>query len=403
MSRNKTRRGNHEGSIYQMSNGKWRGQVTVGYKSDGRPLRLGFIENTRERVARKIAAASASYLGGERFTDDKNLRVQEYAEFWLIHVKRLEVCEKTYDWYEGLLRTHIFPAIGEMPLGAVSPQHIQELLNQLSHKKFSTRLIEGVRTTLKQIFQFACINNLVKNNPVQQTIIPRPKAAIRASNRKIKVITPEKRCALIEALKTEPVLRPAVLTLLLTGMRVGELLALQWKHIDLDRHVITIEQAAVRRPEVNHKGEIGKDRTEVSEPKTEASYRQIIIPGSLVEELRAWYQYAKQTLRLSLSEKSYVFCNSRTGEMRTYTGFRSSYYHFLDRNNFPHEGMNLHAYRHTCATMLLESGIEPKLIQQQLGHSSITTTLNIYSHVSQELLSTASDALENDFLNMRRK
>ncbi len=89
--------------------------------------------------------------------------------------------------------------------------------------------------------------------------------------------------------------------------------------------------------------------------------------------------------------------------MRTYTGFRSSYYHFLDRNHFSHEGMNLHAYRHTCTTMLLESGIEPKLIQQQLGHSSITTTLNIYSHVSQQLLSTAADALENNFIRMNRK
>ena len=403
MSRNKTRRGNHEGSIYQMSNGKWRGQVTVGYKSDGRPLRLGFIENTRERVARKIAAASASYLSGERFTDDVDLRVQEYAEFWLIHVKRLEVCEKTYDWYEGLLRTHIFPAMGEMPLGAVTPQHIQELLNQLSHKKFSTRLIEGVRTTLKQIFQFACINNLVKNNPVQQTIIPRPKAAIRASNRKIKAITPDRRCALIEAQKTEPVLRPAMLTLLLTGMRLGELLALQWKHIDLEQHIITIEQAAVRRPEVNRKGEIGRDRTEISKPKTESSYRQIVIPQSLVEELCAWHEYCEQNLQLRLSEESYVFCNSKTGEMRTYTGFRSSYYHFLDRNHFPHEGMNLHAYHPIFATMLLESGIEPKLIQQQLGHSSITTTLNIYSHVSQKLLSTAADALESTFLNMSRK
>jgi len=53
--------------------------------------------------------------------------------------------------------------------------------------------------------------------------------------------------------------------------------------------------------------------------------------------------------------------------------------------------------------MLLESGIEPKLIQQQLGHSSITTTLNIYSHVSQQLLSTAADALENNFIRMNRK
>lgn len=346
MRESKIRRGNHEGSIFKKDDGKWRGQVTVGYKSDGRPIRLSFTDTSRERVARKIAAASASYLGGERFTDDENLCVREYSEFWLVHVKRIEVCEKTYDWYDTLLRIHIIPAIGEMPLIAVTSQHVQELLNQLAYEKCSTRLIEGVRTALKQIFQTACLNGLVKSNPVQQTKILRPKAAVRAANRKVKVITLEKRCALIEALQTEPILRPPVLTLLLTGMRVGELLALQWKHIDLERRVITIEQAAVRRPEVNRKGEIGRDRTEVSEPKTEASYRQIVIPRSLAEELLAWHEYARQELHLKLSEESCVFCNSKTGKMRTYTGFRSSYYHFLDRNHFPHEGMNLHAYRH---------------------------------------------------------
>ena len=152
-------------------------------------MRLSFVESTRERVARKIAAASASYLGGERFTDDENLCVREYSEFWLVHVKRIEVCEKTYDWYDALLRTHIIPAIGEMPLGAVTSQHIQELLNQLAYDNCSTRLIEGVRTALKQIFQTACLNDLVKSNPVQQTKILHPKAAARAANRKLKVIS----------------------------------------------------------------------------------------------------------------------------------------------------------------------------------------------------------------------
>lgn len=395
MNKTGTRRGNHEGSIYKQASGRWRGQVTVGYKSDGRPLRLSYTEDTRERVARRIAAASASYLGGERFTNDENLCVREYAEFWLVHVKRLEVCEKTYDWYSTLLYQHIVPALGEMTLGAVTAQHIQSALNAMSDRQCSVRLIEGVRTALKQIFQAACMNNLVKVNPVLPTKIPRPKASVRAANRKIKVIGREQRAALLEALRAEPVMRPALLTLLQTGMRTGELLALQWRHIDPNRRIITIEQAAVARPEIDREGRVRKPKTEIGEPKTEAAYRQIVIPRSLAEELIVWRDYAEHTLKLKVSEECFVFCNSKTGKMRTYTGFRSSYYHFLDRHGFSHEGMNLHAYRHTCATVLLENGVEPKLIQQQLGHSSITTTLNIYSHVSQELLTTAADALEN--------
>ena len=394
MNKSGTRRGNHEGSIYKQENGRWRGQVTVGYKSDGRPLRLSFTGDTRERVARKIAATSASYLGGERFTNDESLRLAEYAEFWLVHMKRLEVCEKTYEWYASLLYQHIIPALGEMMLSAVTTQHVQIVLNEMSDKQCSVRLIEGVRTALKQVFQAACMNNLIKVNPVLQSKIPRPRVAVRAANRKVKVIDKERRAALVKALEDEPIMRPALLTLLQTGMRTGELLALQWHHIDLQKRMIQIEQAAVFRPEINRDGKVGKPMTEVGEPKTEAAYRRIVIPRSLAEELTTWREYAEHHLKLKVTEDSFVFCNSRTGEMRTYTGFRASYYHFLDRHGFPHEGMNLHAYRHTCATVLLENGVEPKLIQQQLGHSSITTTLNIYSHVSDDLLTTAADVLE---------
>lgn len=178
-------------------------------------------------------------------------------------------------------------------------------------------------------------------------------------------------------------------------MRIGELLALQWQHIEFDTKTITIEQALVRRHETDGAGTLQKELNQVDAPKTESSYRVLRMPDIVVSILLAWKAYAQDTLHLELQPDNYVFCNSKTGKLRTYTGFRSSYYHFLDRHQLDHSRFHLHALRHTFATMLLESGIQPKIAQEILGHSNVTTTLNIYSHVVPEVLNGVASLLDD--------
>ncbi len=95
---------------------------------------------------------------------------------------------------------------------------------------------------------------------------------------------------------------------------------------------------------------------------------------------------------------SFVFC-TRSGNMRTYSGLRSSYRRFLKRHDLPEEGMNLHCYRHTFATMLLENGVNPRVVQRLMGHSEIGTTLGTYSHVVQEVYSEVAEVLGDVYRN----
>ncbi len=88
-----------------------------------------------------------------------------------------------------------------------------------------------------------------------------------------------------------------------------------------------------------------------------------------------------------LTPESFVFISTRTMAMRTYSGFRASYRHFLERNGFDSTGLNLHRYRHTYASMLLEQEINPKIVQKLLGHRDVSTTLGVYSHVVPEVFS----------------
>lgn len=396
------RRGNGEGTIYQMPNGTWRGQCKVGYNADGKPHRVSVTGKTRAEAAQKLAAIIASNTSGKQLAHHENLTLAAYGAFWLTDEKRLEVGERTYAWYKNLLEAHISPALGNYPLDKLSTQTIQQFLNEQVRKGYSTRQLTGLRTTLCQIFRLACQNNLMRDNPAEQTKINRPKAQILAQQRKQKAFTIHEREQLINALQEEYVMRPLLLTLLFTGMRIGELLALQWKHIDFDNRLICIEQALSLNPAVDKKGNVGKYMTSVSEPKTVSSYRKIPIPQTVYDELLTWQHNIEALFSLEHSPDTFVFCNTQTGQMRTYDGFRASYKKFLKRHQLNGPIWHLHTYRHTCATMLLESGVNPKLVQYQLGHASISTTLNIYSHVGNELVRETGNALEYIYQQMQQ-
>ncbi|MGE4549340.1 MAG: tyrosine-type recombinase/integrase, partial [Intestinibacillus sp.] len=296
----------------------------------------------------------------------------------------------------NLLDNHIRPVIGGYPLGKISTSQLQQMLNQaVQDKGQSIRMAEGIRTTLKQIFGFACQNDILKSNPADNTKILRSQNTAKRVRKQQKALSIEERSHLLQALEGESILYPAIIMLLFTGMRVGELLALQWQHIALDTKTVTIEQALVRRHETDRAGKLQKELHMVDAPKTESSYRTLRLPEIVISALQAWKTYAKETLHLELQPEAYVFCNSKTGKLRTYTGFRSSYYHFLDRHQLDRSRFHFHALRHTFATMLLEGGIQPKIAQEILGHASVTTTLNIYSHVVPEVLTGVASMLDD--------
>lgn len=408
------RRSKGQGTIWQDRNGKWRGQLVVGMKGDGTSERRSFSGTSRDEVQRKlnefIRLANASFetraipdeeIGGVETVVRSRITVAQMAQRWLWDYKRIEICSKTCEWYEHLIHSMIEPHIGGVMLSRVNTLAVQTLINRLVMvDSYAARTVRGVRSILMQSFDLANQLGLMQGNPAVGVKLPK----IRRRGRKDeeKVIPMEIRAKVLQAAQAEPMMRAAITTLLFTGLRIGELLALRWSDLDYTAKTLTVDEAVVRRPVYNEQGDRIALKNVVAEPKTDDSYRTVRLSEPVIEALQAWQAYLKDERYgcWLVRPDSFVFTNRKTRKPYTYTGFRAVYYHFLERNGLKECHLNLHSYRHTFATMLVEAGMNPKVVQSQLGHTSVNTTLGVYTHVTPALSESVGAALEHVYQQM---
>ena len=394
-----TRRGKNEGSVYQRKDGRWVGQVTVGYREDnGKPIRRYTYQATREEAAHWAALQVATELDRAGSVRSGELLLRDFLHNWLATCKVHEVCSRTMAHAE---RLHIAPALGDLPLGEVTPLKIQTFLYQLqAEKRLSQRTISLNKSVLVQMYDYAMELGLVESNPARNAKLPRQSRKIDGGEDK--VIPIAQREQLLKAAESDPILCPILTLLMLTGMRIGEALALQWKHVDFQNRTISIQQSLTRELEFDGEGRTKKTAAALGVTKTRCSRRVIQAPDLVLQRLREWMRYlSKRKGGLeALVPEGFVFCSTRTMGMRTYSGFRASFRHFLERNGFGDQHLNLHRFRHTYASMLLEQEISPKVVQKLLGHRDVSTTLGVYSHVVPEVftgvtavVNTASEQL----------
>lgn len=381
------RRGKNEGSVYRRKDGKWVGQVTTGYRPDnGKPIREYIYADTREEVSHWVALTLATSLEKENRALPEDLVLKDFLHRWLTMFKVHEVSSRTMELYYYSERVHIVPALGNAPLNSLTPLKLQTFLYQLQAEKLlSQRTLSLIRGTLIQMYDYALEMGLVNSNPARNTKLPRPIRRDDAEDGK--VISIAKREALLRAAESDSIMCPIITLLMFTGMRIGEALALQWKHIDFVAKTISIRQSLTRELTFDADGKTERMTDALGTTKTRTSRRTIQAPDLVLERLREWMKYVaglKNGLK-ALTPDGFVFISTRTMGMRTYSGFRASYRHFLERHGFDAEGLNLHRFRHTYASMLLEQEINPKIVQKLLGHRDVSTTLGVYTHVVPEV------------------
>ncbi len=391
------RRGNNEGSVYRRKDGKWAGQVTVGYRPDnGKAIRKYIYTDTREEAARWVAMTLSTELDKPSQVLSEDLILKDFLHNWLTIFKVHEVCSRTMELYYTSERLHIVPVLGKEPLEKITPLRIQNFLYQLyAEKHLSNRTLSLIRSVLIQMYDYAMELQLVESNPARNTKLPRQPRKIAEDDGK--VISIAQREKLLQAAATDPIMCPIITMLMLTGMRIGELLALQWKHIDFQAKTISIQQSLTRELEFDADGKTQKMVDALGATKTQTSRRVIQAPDLVLTRLREWMRYVakmKGGLKV-LTPEGFIFISTRTMGMRTYSGFRASYRNFLARNGFDAEGLNLHRFRHTYASMLLEQEISPKVVQKLLGHRDVSTTLGVYTHVVPEVFAGVTSAAVN--------
>jgi integrase len=368
------KRGNGEGSITRRKNGGWMAQYTA-YAAKGRKRRT-LYGKTRQEVAAKLAKALSDREGGLIF-DAEDLKLGEYLNRWLEDSVKDTVRNTTYERYEQISRAHIVPMLGGVKLKDLSPTHVRGLYKE-KLSSLSSRTVQYIHITLHKALKQAVSDGLIPRNATEAVKPP------QVRREEIHPLTAEQVKMLLDAASGDRLEALYVLAVH-TGLRQGELLGLKGDDIDLDA-----EALQVRRTLTTAKG-----GTRLAAPKTKGSRRRVSLTGVAAEALRGHLERQLEEIDQAGSlwqENGLVFA-SETGAPLDRRGLTSCRFKaLLKRAGLPH--FRFHDLRHTCATLLLTKNVNPKMVSEMLGHSSIAITLDTYSHVLLNMQDSAARALE---------
>lgn len=392
-----TRRGNNEGSIYQRPDGRWVAQVTVGYDSEtGKRIRKSIYGQSRIEVAMKMNSMVGDiYKHG--YKNNTNECLEVVMRHWLMIYKKPEVASRTFEKIMGNCKRYIFPALGKLKPEEITPDTAQTLFVNLYEKKgLCLDTIKKCKYTLSQFFEYAVDNKFATYNPTVKTII-KSRDRDKSKENEYKAIRKEDRTAFFEAISTHPVWKPLCLTAMFGSLRIGEVLALKWRNVDLDQGFVSIENAITQVVNFDEQGEVISRETIIGDTKTVASERENPMPDILIEALKEYkerrtLEEALQKGKISLTKPDDLVFSNNSGKLRSYYGTRTMFARFLEKHNLADKGIHFHTLRHTFSNMLFEANENPKVVQMLMGHKDVKTTM-IYNSVDKRQLKNAKDIL----------
>jgi len=380
------RRGNNEGSIYYRKDMEcWYALVTVGYSTEGKPVRKAVRGDSRQMVAAQVAELTSGVFKTGHITvssrDDTNF-ISLFKE-WYELVKVPNVLDVTDEKYRSMMMKHIFPAFGKLDVKDVDYKQLQKFFNRMKTVKVKNRVgysqdfINKTKKLIDNFFKHALKRHYVLTNPMEDVDAKKVTAEKDESDDKAQALRPEIRALILEFVEANPLLNPIFITSTFTGLRPQEVITLTWKNINFIRRTISVKTALKRLVEFDDDWKVVSRGVMVGSTKTKKSVRTGKMSAAVVDVLLEWKQYCQQNGIIS----EFVFPNSKNGKMRTYSGLRSLLRRFLDKHNLQDEGITLKTLRHTFATVLLEQRENPKIVMELMGHSKVKTTLDMYSHI----------------------
>ncbi|QDU28506.1 Putative prophage phiRv2 integrase [Anatilimnocola aggregata] len=356
------RRGRGEGSIYQRADGTWCATISVGYNNDGKRKRRTLFGDTKQKVQEKLGKLSREITHLSDI-EPQRIKVGEYLDRWLKDGAKPRVRMTTFDNYERAVNLHIKPYLGGLQLARLTGLNIHGLYSTLEQAGKSPDTIRLTHAVLHRALRQAVKWRLIPFNTCSD--VDRPKV----EKKSISPYTVEQVKTLLTAAQGDRYEAIFVLGVT-TGMRLGELFGLQWSDVNLAGQAIMVQHALVEL----------RGRLTLTEPKTARGRRRIELPRMAIDAL---VQHQARMLEEGFAGGGYVFCNYHGGPLRR------SHFHFrhfkplLVRANLPE--IRFHDLRHTSATLLLSQGVHPKVVQERLGHSQISVTMDTYSHVLPSL------------------
>lgn len=393
MTKKTTRR---RGQVIAKGNGKFKVMIYLGTDPNGRnkyftKTIVGSKKNADDFLIKKLHEIKE----GE-FIEPALMPLNSYLARWLEDVARIKVRRVTYEGYRAKISRYVENGIGKKRLCDLQAYDIQRLYNEMINRDLSAKTVRHVHNVLNPALKQAIKWKLIKHNPCELCTLP------KLVRREMKYFTQNEVNTFLEFAKEDRYYAAFVLAIE-TGMRPEEYLGLKWADIDLEnRHL------SVRRALVPLKG----GGFEFTEPKTPKSRRNIPLSRSMVSILKTHRHKqieAKMAIRDVYEDHDLVFPTVIGTPTLTGNLDRRHFKKIIEKandaiqkrnvehgsNDLPIKVIRLYDLRHTMATMLLLAGFNPKIVSERLGHSSVSLTLDTYSHVLPTMQDGATGQMES--------
>lgn len=374
------KKANGEGSISKRSDGRYMARYTVNGK------RRAIYGATHEEVRVKLNEVLNDIAKGTYIAPQKDT-VGMWLKEWLVTYALPTVKQSTYISYEGYVRIHLEPELGNVKLTALTTEQIQRFFNKKyrgyqGKKGLSPKTLKNMYNMFNATLEQAVINNRLIRNPLRGVKLP------SVTKKEIGILSAEEQALLHSAANSSAEL-PAfgIIFTLSTGVRLGELIGFQWGDINMKKHSIRVRRTVGRLQKVDEDGnlvakETGKATTEIviRSPKSITSQREIPLFDELWDGLMAYRSRQSEmfdAFGIDFNSTTHIFCMP-TGKVYDPRTYEDLFKRTLKAADLP--GINFHALRHTFATRALEAGMDIKVLSSILGHAQASTTLNLYAH-----------------------
>ncbi len=367
------RRGNNEGTFTKRPDGRWMVQLSM---PDG--SRRTAYGKTRGEVQEKLRDLQQEAERLNLLNPSMTYRtLGEFFQAWLLNVAP-SVKPRTAQFYRFMI-THYGQDIASLTPTQLKPYHLQKLYAKLLARGLSSTTVRRLHATLHRAFESGVRQGLFAQNITKLVDAP------RNAHKEMQTFNAAQARTFLEAIKGDRF--EALLALAIsTGMRQGELLGLTWENVDLERGIIYVKR---------NMQWIQKE-VYLEDPKTQQSRRMLFV-GPMVRDLLAQHLLKQQEHHAAMKETwekrwNLVFRNVTGKAMHPSTLVHRHFEPAIERGNLPR--IRFHDLRHTAATLLLEAGINPKVVSEMLGHSSVSITLSLYSHATPAMHYTASVVMD---------
>ena len=359
-----------------------------------------FTTKNGRRVAKIFSRAvdAKKWLAEAQYEDDHsticagaNMTVDTWFEYWMENI----ISDRSHNTrrnYRERYERNIQPFIGKMALVDVKQMHCMLVLNKMKEHGYAQSTIYQSYITMGTFIKSAIMNDLIVKHPMNGIKNPRPQEI----GSDLKCFTIEEQRKFLEEAEKSHSYAPFALALE-TGLRPGEIIGLTWDMVDLEKGTLTVDKTMEYR--------YSKGIWQAGPPKTLTSYRTIPLTKKAIEVLKTVKNQQRKPKKTEfLSEvltyedkitkeiKSFkvedlVFINFRTGEPTKNSSYDTQMYKLCEKAGIRH--ISMHGLRHTYATRAIEKGMQPKILQKLLGHSSIKITMDKYVHVTDDSLANA--------------